>query len=294
MELFQKADEIDPGNAAAWTGLVPLYAWWLDPPDLVRAREAVERALELEPDNPEANARLAMVLWAEGRREEGRAVFDKALREYPDNPLLLGMMSGRHLGEGDVKGAVEYQRRAVAADPLHVIGLGNLVFNLIMAGQLEEAEIYAAKVLELDPGNLNGPFALAEIRLLQGRAEEAWELIQGTPQGEGPEDEGDRRAKLILTGAAQYSLGDDAASRATLQAFRSEFAGEAPMGMAYLHAWRGEHDAAFEWLARSLEQYPDLEGQWVLQSWLWSLRDDPRWDELMQHWPDYQEIDLPR
>jgi hypothetical protein len=119
-------------------------------------------------------------------------------------------------------------------------------------------------------------------------------LIQGTPQEEDLENKGDRRDKLMLTGATQYSLGDDAASRDTLQAFRSQFSGKAPMGMAYLHAWRGEQDAAFEWLARALEQYPDLEGQWVLQSWLWSLRDDPRWDELMRHWPDYQQFEVPR
>jgi adenylate cyclase len=294
LELFERAVEIDPGNAAAWTGMVPLYLWFVDPPDLLRARAAVEKALQLEPENPEVTARLAMLLIWEGRIEEGMALFDKALEEHPDNPLLLSMISGRRLGLGDVAGAVEYQRRAVAADPLHIVNLGNLASNLIMAGQLEEAEIYAAKVLELAPGTPSGQFVLAEIRLLQGRAEEAWELIQATPPEEDLEDEEDRRDKLILTGAAQYSLGDDAASRDTLQAFRSQFAGETPMGMAYLHAWRGEHDAAFEWLARSLEQYPDLEGQAVLQSWLWSLRDDPRWDELMQRWPDYREFEVPR
>jgi hypothetical protein len=146
----------------------------------------------------------------------------------------------------------------------------------------------------LAPGTPSGQFVLAEIRLLQGRAEEAWELIQGTPPGEGLELEEDRRFRLILTGAAQYSLGDDAASRDTLQEYRDRYGEDFPMWAAYLHAWRGEKDAAFEWLARALERYPDMEVYWVLQSWLWSLRDDPRWDELMQRWPDYQEFEVPQ
>lgn len=294
LELFEQAVAIDPDNAAAWVGVAPLYIWFLDPPDLVRARVAVERALQLEPDNPEAKARLAMLLTWEGRIEEGRAMLDKALQENPDNALLLSMMSGRRIYLGDVEGAVEYQRRAVAADPLHIANLGVLASYLIIAGQLEEAEIYATKVLELAPGLVSGQFALAEIRLLQGRAEEAWQLIQGTPPEEDLEDEGDRREKLILTGAAQYSLGNDAASRNALQTYRSLYGDDFPIRMAYLHAWRGEKDAAFEWLARTLERYPDLEANWVLPGWLWSLRDDPRWDELMQRWPDYQEFEVPR
>jgi TolB-like protein/Tfp pilus assembly protein PilF len=289
LELFEQAVEIDAANATAWTGLVPLYSWWLDPPDLARARAAVDRALQLEPHDPEVNARLSMVLWMEGRSEEGRAVFDKALVEHPDNPLLLSMISGDRLRLGDMKGAVEYQRRAVAADPLHIINLGNLAAALVMAGQLEEAEIYVTKTIELAPQSAGAYITLAEIRLLQSRPEEAWELVQKISEAGDISDELKLPDKLILTGATQYSLGNDADSRHSLQQYESLYAEEVPIGMAYLHAWRGEKDAAFEWLARSIDRNPELEIEWFLVSWLWGLHDDPRWASFMQRWPDYQE-----
>ena len=52
---------LDPENAQAWTGLMPLYLWGLAAggQNLAQAQAAADKALELDPENPEALVRMA-------------------------------------------------------------------------------------------------------------------------------------------------------------------------------------------------------------------------------------------
>src|SRR5690606_42006516 len=56
--------------------------------------------------------------------------------------------------------------------------------------------------------------------------------------------------RLAGTAMLEYTRGNDAASRAAPDAVRRQYAVGFAYQVAQVHAWRGEADAAFEWLQR--------------------------------------------
>jgi tetratricopeptide (TPR) repeat protein len=279
LELFQRAVELDPDNATAWVGLAPLYVYLLDPPRIEEAMAALDTALALEPDHPEALIRKAMVLWFDDQFEASASVRKKAAAAGPDNPLVLSVLAGTEFALGNFDQAIELQRRAVSLDPLHAVIVGNLAGYLVAAGRWDEAESWAQKVHELTPDS-SSRGTLAEIYLFQGDAEAA---LAQLPESFDDELRKSTRGNILVTAAAvRHSVGADAGSLEAMAQYRQQFAENAPLQMAYMHAWRGENDQAFEWLERTFNQYPDPNYKGlILSPYLYSLHDDPRWQQVM-------------
>jgi len=277
LELFEEAIELDPNNAAAWIGVAPLYLWLFDPPRREDSRLAAEKAVELEPDNPEAYVRLGFANPAAAEE-----LWNRAIILGPDSPLVLGVMAGMALREGDFDRTIELQRQAVNADPLHIVNIGNMASFLIEAGRWDEAEPWVERELELSPSSPGVAQRMASIRLLQGRFDEALALLPEI-QTLGITLLFGEQLLLTLKANVLYSSGDIVAADETLDDFRQRYADEYPLFMAYMLAWRGEKDGAFEWLGRTLEQYPDLQKFRVLVPYLYSLHSDPRWQEVLAH-----------
>ncbi len=55
---------------------------------LDKAADFLRRAYSAQTD-PEIAAHLGEVLWQQGKRDEARKTWDEALREFPDNELLV-------------------------------------------------------------------------------------------------------------------------------------------------------------------------------------------------------------
>jgi TolB-like protein/Flp pilus assembly protein TadD len=275
LDHFERAVELEPGIAEAWIGLVPLYLRIKDPPQIERAREAIEKALAIDPDNPEAHVRLGLVLAYEGEVGLGWLEAERALELGPDNPLALSVIAGKAHAAGDLDRAIELQSRAVAIDPLHIVNRGNLTVFLEHAGRLDEAMVQARKADELSPGDQSNLKALARIRLMQGYPEEAYGIIQQLPE--------DFEQQYYLANVL-FSLGDIEAADAAMREYQELYAADWPLMMAGMHAWRGEADQAFEWMDRSLQENPDMERQWTYDRFLSGLHDDPRWEAFMANW----------
>jgi tetratricopeptide (TPR) repeat protein len=221
-----------------------------------------------------------MVLWFDGQYEASANIRKKAAAAGPDNPLVLSVLGGNELMLGNFDQAIELQRRAVALDPMHLVNVGNLAGYLVAAGRWDEAEPWALKARELAPGDNPSGRTLAEIYLLQGDPEAALAHL--------PEDfhdeilKGTRGGILVTATAVRHSVGDDAGSLEAMAQYRQQFADSIPLQMAYMHAWRGENDQAFEWLERTFNQYPDPNYKGlILSPYLYSLHDDPRWQQVM-------------
>jgi len=87
-QMFEKAIEIDPEYALAYTGIADcssfLYMnWGSHPSDLEDAAEACHRALELNPELAEAHSTHGLVLTQRGKHDEAQAAFDTAIRLDP-------------------------------------------------------------------------------------------------------------------------------------------------------------------------------------------------------------------
>ena len=286
-KLFERAVEIDPDNAVAWVGLAPLYLWLFDPPRIEDALSATERAVALDPTNPEAWSRRATALRVAGNASF-REAWARAESLGDDNSLIQSQIAGHRTQVGDLEGAIEAQQRAVALDPLNPGNLLVLSELLIRAGRLDEAGAHADKVLILTPNGSLGLTLMADLRLLQGRPEEARDLIGRRTVETGGLSGGVNSSRIWYVAVIEHAQGNPAGADAALARFIAEYGAEQPLSVACIYAWREDRDAAFQWLDRALELHPELSVQYSWEPWLNSLEEDPRWAELLQRWTGTQ------
>jgi TolB-like protein/Flp pilus assembly protein TadD len=282
LPLFEEAVAIDETTVNAWIGLVPLYLWLFDPPRIADARAAVDKAITLDPENPEAWIRQGSVLFEEGRQADAVASLERGLELGPDNPLALAINASMAMNKGDFDRGLAMLRHAVSTDPLHWVNRNFLGNTLIEARRLDEARKLLDESLALSQDPTLFAILHARVALLEGKPAEALEQVAFMP-GPRPEAWGGD-ARLTYTAMAQHDLGNEPASRAASDEFLESYAQESPLEMAFIHAWRNELDEAFDWLdsAASMGLIRFDMAQIMNAPELDAVRADPRWDELLE------------
>ncbi len=120
--LYRLATEKEPDNAVAWGGLAAIYRfqWEFSPPEeapamAARAKSAAARAIEINPDNGDAQATLAGLVPLFGNWAKAEAEMRKVLANHPDQ---IRVRFARLLADtGRLREALGFARQAVAADP---------------------------------------------------------------------------------------------------------------------------------------------------------------------------------
>ena len=281
MEYYQRTLDIDPSYAPAWAGLSACYLKQVLVDGrisaLAKAREAVEKALSLDPDLPDAHVRMGILHIYDHNREAAFEEYRQALALDPDNPLALAVMSTMWR-DGRLDEAINWYKKAAIIDPLTTTWPTNMSSLLIKAGRLDEAEKAARTALELSPGAIPPSRNLAVIFLLRGQFDEAHEPIQSLPES--------AENTLFLT-IIYLAMGPQDESNAALMRLTGAAGEEDPLLIAQAHARRGEIDKAFEWLEKTNDahhsRYGVNEEFGVLKfdPFLENLHDDPRWDALL-------------
>lgn len=275
-ELYEKSVAIDPQFALGWTGLSRAYGMqagygWISPvaEGVRKAREAVQRALAIDPDLAEARASLALLMQNFDWDWKGAAAeLERALRLAPGSAEVMrayGMQAGV-LGRSDE--ALEYLRKAVALDPLSYTGHRFLGLRCAIYGRLDEAEAELRAALDLNP---NGGLAycfLAIVRLFKGHAAEALEL------GKREADPGFRHMSLVL---AEHTLGNSARCDEAMARWIEEHGEGMGYQIAEAYGWRGDKERAFEWLERAYAQRDPGLAHTLTDPFFRPLHDDPRW-----------------
>src|SRR5213076_3261393 len=127
---YEHAVELDPKFALAWAGLAQAHIWYCNfateggqksfNDHLTAAREAVERALILEPDLPEALSARSLIETNFDYNWKGAAeTLRKALALAPQDPALLMQAGNLAAARGEKTRSLEFDRRAVALDPVN-------------------------------------------------------------------------------------------------------------------------------------------------------------------------------
>src|SRR5262245_40240182 len=143
---FERAVQSDPKFALAWAGLAQTHVWDCNyateggqkgfNAHLVAAREAVEKALAIEPDLPEALSARAMIQTNFDYDWKGAAeTLRKALALAPQDPALLMEAGNLVQARGEMTQAIEFFRRAVASDPVNAQALVFLATGLSALGR---------------------------------------------------------------------------------------------------------------------------------------------------------------
>jgi TolB-like protein/Flp pilus assembly protein TadD len=275
-ELYEQALELDPDYAAAWAGLARNYTYQAAAGDLGPvdegyrlAREAANRALEIDGENAEAYSRLGRIaLLYDGDLAAASRHLERALALDPTNPDIIGRAAILALDLGRLDEAITLQEYVVARDPVNPTAYYWLGRTHLWAGRLDEAIASLRTVLTLSPEFRAAQYFSGAALLSNGEPEAALTTMQ---------QESSESWRLIGLVMAYHALGQAAESDAAL-AELIELGEEAwAYNIAYALAFRGEADLAFEWLDKAV-QYHDAGLSLIpVDVQFANIHDDPRW-----------------
>ena len=272
--LYQQALAIAPGYAAAWDGLSRSYTnqvnSGLRPIDegYRLAREAANKALASDPDFAPAYARLgAIAMNYDGDLAAAAQHYERALELAPTNTDIIGNAAvlAHNLGRRDE--GLAFGEYVTARDPLSPTGHANLGFAYQGAGRLDDAIASYRTALSLSQGYDGAQYAIGVALLLKGDPSGALAAMQQEPEG----------WREIGLPMALYSLGKKAESDAALADLIRTKERDSAYNIAYVLAWRGEADRAFEWLDKAVEYHDPGLAEIAVEPMFGTIHDDPRW-----------------
>jgi tetratricopeptide (TPR) repeat protein len=147
-------------------------------------------------------------------------------------------------------------------------GYGRLGNAYARAGRFDEGIAAMRTALRLSPGRTQTHYAIAMALVHKGDAKAALAEIQLEPA-----------ETWRLGGLAMvcHALGQKAQSDAALADAIKKFEKDAAWNIAYVYAFRGEADRAFEWLDKAIGYRDPGVGDTAVTPEFANLRSDPRW-----------------
>ena len=286
IEYFNQAIDKDPSFALAYAGLADCYvvpANRLPPREAMpKAKAAALRALELDETLAEAHASLGRVFaaydwdWTSAQKEYKRAI------ELNPRYAVAHQWYGGYLAiMGRSDEAIAERKRAVELEPLSPIINFELGLAFYYARDYDQAIEQFKKTLELDQ---NFP---AAHNFLPAAYEQ---------KGMYSEAIAEFKKAIPLTGKSEWTLskaglghvyavtGKKSEARTVLDELKRASAQEyvPANSIALIYAGLGEKDQAFAWLDKAYEQRT-FQMQWIKIDPRWdSLREDPRFKDLMR------------
>ena len=281
IEYYSQALKLDPQYAMAWVGLSRVYGnqagFSLDldiAESFGKARQAAERALQLEPDLAEGHESLGLIRMAYDWDWEGAdASLLRALELAPGDAQVIRSRALLVGNLGRMEEGIALLRRAVGLDPLSVRLHRGLAMLCLRAGRADDAATAAAKAVELNPSGGLSHFWLGVARLMQGRLEEALDAVQKEPH---------ETFRLLGVTLVQHARGCPRESEIALQELIAKNAAGSAYQIAEAHAYRGQSDLAFEWLERAYAQRDPGVCITKVDTLLRSLVGDPRWQLFLK------------
>jgi TolB-like protein/Tfp pilus assembly protein PilF len=277
---LKQALELDPAFALAWAELSHAYTtqadqcWAPVAEGYARAREAVMRALALEPNLAEGYTQLAWIQMVhdwDWRKAE--ASYGRALELAPGDARVLRRVGVWAANLGHLEQAVELYRRAIGQDPLSATAYQNLGLALDAAGRFVEAEAAYRKALELSPQRAAAHALLAMNLLARRRSDEAFaEALQ----------EPEEWVRLWALAILHHVAGRGAEADAALHELIAKYAAVSLYQVGMVYAVRGESELAFEWLERAYAKRDAGLSEMKCEALFRVLHDDPRWDAFLR------------
>jgi TolB-like protein/class 3 adenylate cyclase len=248
--LFRQVLEIDSRYAPAWhelarnfinkanAGLLP------NSEGLARAREACEKALAIDPDYAPAHAGLGRIAAYNNDFVNAAKHFERALALDPNDLNVLSDTALFLQNLGRLQEALALREAIVRRDPVNVKLLFSLGNVRRLTGQFDAAIASYRSALSLSPGRGMAHYYICEAILLKGDATAALAEI---------EQEKSEVWRLIGLPMAYHALGRKTESDAALATLIAKGEKWGPYNIAYIYAFRGEADKAFEWLDKAVK-----------------------------------------
>jgi TolB-like protein/DNA-binding winged helix-turn-helix (wHTH) protein/Tfp pilus assembly protein PilF len=286
IDYFQQAIDQDPSYAAAFAGMADCYALVGGYSSesrseyMVKARAAALRALELDPNLPEAHTALAVVIqnydrdWQTAGNEYRRAI------ELNPSYATAHHWYAEHLGYlGRFEEAFRESERARQLDPLSLIIAADHGLLLLYSRQYDRALEVCRSIVEMDPTFGRGGGCLFRVYEAKGMFTDALARLERqqplTP--EHPWIWSERAYLYGRLGAAQHAR---RALNAALQNYRPAATDPAVFVKAYLGLEDKDH--VFAWLEKAYAQHSNAMTMLKVDPIYDPLREDPRFQDLLR------------
>jgi TolB-like protein/Tfp pilus assembly protein PilF len=257
-QLYERAIQLDPNFALAIARYSQLESWILHtfertPERREKAQTLAERALQLQPDLPEAHlARGFSYYYGDNNYDAALKEFEIAKGGLPNESevyLAIGAIQRR---QGKWAESTANLEKAVSLNPKDIWPLQNLAFNYLMLRDFDKANATIDRALALDPTALgplevksqlavaeNGDFGVSEkafaavksipmtneqklktansradVFLLERKYREGLQAAESLPDDQLADFPGALGAKYYYIGFARKSLHDEAGARA--------------------------------------------------------------------------------
>jgi serine/threonine protein kinase/tetratricopeptide (TPR) repeat protein len=292
IEFFQRALGRDPNYVLAWVGIadaysvIPFYPGagisFLDANS--KARQAAERALQLDDSLAEAHSAMGTILanqreWGEAEREFKRAI--ELNSQYVPAHYFYGFLLLAPAGRLE-QSTAEFEK-ALKIDPMALIVNSNLGRVYSYQRELDRALQQYRRTLEIDPGFWHTHLRILDLYESKGMYEKAIEesrsitvpfpVLPGVSRSSS-----DSLRRAYLTGGAKGYW----QARLNLAKMASKKEWVSPANVALIHAHLGQMDTAFEWLTRGVDEY-DQEANWMNPNPAFDvMRADPRFAMLVR------------
>ena len=276
LDFYTEALTIDAQNARCWAAIAKCYAlqadWgWVETIEgFKKAEIAAKKAIALDDTQAEGYIVLGVIKMNHFDWAGAETDLQKALNLISGNADVLRIIGYFYVFLGRFDEALQLTKQSIALDPIKSITYFNYGYILYCANQPSEAIAAYKKTLDLNPQFPRTHYLLAKVYLLQGKFELALqEMLLET----------EKVSKIIGLCLSYYSLGCRKEADEIMKEFLLQYH-ERPYMVAEIYAFRGENDAAFEWLEKAYLQK---------DAWLTWLKADPLLENL---WTDNRYYEL--
>jgi len=281
LDYFNQAIEQQPDYALAYAGLASTYYnlsnIYMSPNEVMpRAREAAERAVQLDPSLPEAHSALALVrAWYDWDFATGEKEFRRAIELNPNNADAHRVYGDLLIVRQQYERALAEKKRAEELDPLSVPASWDVARAYFYAGRFAEAEQQTRKTLGLDDRFPNVYYLRAQIALAQHRLPDAIALAKQTIA-----IGGHKPLYVSMLGTIEALAGDRDGAESSIAELNASPGYTLPLFLARVNAALGNRDQAIGWLDKLYSERSESIVWLRVDPTLQSLRDDPRFAAL--------------
>jgi serine/threonine-protein kinase len=282
VDYFESAIARDADFALAYSGLADAFlllgSYGIIERDeaYAKAKAAAQRACDLDDSLAEAHTSMGQVLRRERDWEGEERAYQRAIELNPNYATAHQWYATLLAALGRMDAAVREVRRAEELDPLSHAILVTVAIVLDLARDVDGALRQIKRALALEPDFTSAVAYSGWIYSQRGMFDEAFETNDWMAERFGKEE-----GSVIAQRALIHALKGEAEKARELleQAIVHK---PDPSLVGFLWTALGEHDRAFEWLNRAIDENSWLSFYLKVHPALDPLRSDPRFGQLLE------------
>jgi len=285
--LFQKAIELDPNYADAYSGMAYFLAQSinlsLNEPEqsIPLAKQYLNKALKINPNHLESQIhKVSITLEYDWDSKKSISDLKKLLEKHPNNPLLLKSAGEFYSFSGKVNQSIDILKNGLALDPKNAWIHQHLAFAYLISGDEKLAEYHNLEALNVRP---NFQFALHIRSLILSRQKRFNEIEKELLRA--IKEDAQNPVTMMSLGIVYWRSGEKEKAYQLLAELLDRRNFEYIKGgiLTRFYIAIGEKEKAFKWLKKSRDE-KDAD---FINLFYWPLYDNVREDpEFIQIYKD--------